>query len=195
MLSGETANGPYFEQAVTVMARTCCEAEASRNYNALYQSVRNTIIRSRGQLSVGESVASSAVKSALDICAKIIVVMSDTGKMANYVAKFRPGCSVLCVTPSETAARQLSGLSLGMHTIVVDSLDKTEEIMEELNYELIRCGLMHEGESMVVISGRMAGFKEQLRAVKLTNGKYHGRIASSKTYFYERDMIIKYVAE
>lgn len=38
MLSGETANGPYFEQAVIVMARTCCEAECSRNYN-LY--VRN----------------------------------------------------------------------------------------------------------------------------------------------------------
>lgn len=33
MLSGETANGPYFEQAVTVMSRTCCEAECSRNYN------------------------------------------------------------------------------------------------------------------------------------------------------------------
>jgi pyruvate kinase len=35
MLSGETANGPYFESAVRVMARTCCEAEQSRNYNYL----------------------------------------------------------------------------------------------------------------------------------------------------------------
>lgn len=35
MLSGETANGPYFESAVRVMARTCCEAEQSRNYNLL----------------------------------------------------------------------------------------------------------------------------------------------------------------
>jgi pyruvate kinase len=29
------ANGPYFEAAVEVMARTCCEAEQSRNYNLL----------------------------------------------------------------------------------------------------------------------------------------------------------------
>ena len=35
MLSGETANGPYFEAAVRVMARTCCEAEQSRNYDLL----------------------------------------------------------------------------------------------------------------------------------------------------------------
>lgn len=35
MLSGETANGPYFEQAVRVMSRTVCEAEKSRNYNLL----------------------------------------------------------------------------------------------------------------------------------------------------------------
>lgn len=35
MLSGETANGPYFEQAVRVMSRTVCEAEHTRNYNLL----------------------------------------------------------------------------------------------------------------------------------------------------------------
>lgn len=84
MLSGETANGPYFKEAVEVMARTCGEAEASRNYNLLFQSIRNTIVKTNGSLSTGESMASSAVKTALDIHAKLILVMSATGKMANY---------------------------------------------------------------------------------------------------------------
>jgi pyruvate kinase len=35
MLSGETANGPYYEAAVKIMAATCCEAESCRNYNLL----------------------------------------------------------------------------------------------------------------------------------------------------------------
>lgn len=33
------ANGPYFESAVRVMARTCCEAELSRNYNLLVRLI------------------------------------------------------------------------------------------------------------------------------------------------------------
>jgi pyruvate kinase len=33
------ANGPYFESAVRVMARTCCEAEQSRNYNLLVRHI------------------------------------------------------------------------------------------------------------------------------------------------------------
>lgn len=37
MLSGETANGDYPVDAVTMMSRTCCEAEAALNYENLYQ--------------------------------------------------------------------------------------------------------------------------------------------------------------
>lgn len=32
MLSGESANGKYPAQAVTIMARTCCEAERCIDY-------------------------------------------------------------------------------------------------------------------------------------------------------------------
>lgn len=89
MLSGESANSPYFEEAVTIMSRTVTNAEQSRNYNVLFQSIRNSIISTYGALSAGESIASSAVKTSIDVGARLIVIMSDTGKMANYVAKFR----------------------------------------------------------------------------------------------------------
>jgi pyruvate kinase len=44
MLSGETANGPYVEQAVRMMAKICCEAENARNYNTLFAAVRRSVI-------------------------------------------------------------------------------------------------------------------------------------------------------
>jgi hypothetical protein len=61
--TGETANGPYFEEAVKVMSKTCVQAEASRNYNALFQTVRNSVLAEHGHLASGESLASSAVKT------------------------------------------------------------------------------------------------------------------------------------
>jgi pyruvate kinase len=201
MLSGETANGPYFVQAVEVMARTCCEAESSRNYNLLYQSIQNSIEHSGmhtypngAKLSMGESVASSAVKTALDIRAKLIVVLSETGRMANYVSKFRPPVTVLMMTPNEKAARQASGLLAGMHTIAVDSLEKTDELLEELCTEFLAAGLLAEGEEFVVCGGRMAGMKERLQVMQVTAGKRYGHIKSGDTFFFDAKMMFSFVA-
>lgn len=41
MLSGETANGAYPLNAVTIMARTCCEAERTFDYKRFYQDMKN----------------------------------------------------------------------------------------------------------------------------------------------------------
>ena len=142
MLSGESANSPYFEQAVHIMSRTVTNAELSRNYNVLYQSIRNSIINEHGKLSVGESVASSAVKTAIDVQAKLIVILSDSGKLANYVSKFRPSVSSLVLTPDLVVARQTGGLLLGMHSIHCDSLENAQELIEETMYELSRSGMM-----------------------------------------------------
>ncbi len=174
------ANSPHFEAAVTVMSRTCCEAEGSRNYNLLHQSIRNTIVMKYGKLTVGESIASSAVKTSIDVGAKVIVVLSDSGKMAGYVAKFRPSIPVLMVTANLVAARQASGLLLGMHTILVDTLQKTDTLLDELLHELTHAGLS-EGDSVCIMAGRMTQMKEQLQVftvgAKDTHSS-HGHIVS-----------------
>jgi pyruvate kinase len=157
-----------------------------------YQSIRNSIINTYGGLSVGESVASSAVKTAIDIQAKLIVVLSDSGKMANYVARFRPVVSAMMVTPNLTAARQASGILLGMHTLQVDSLEKTEELIEDINFELVQSGMLQEGDSIIVVAGRMAGMKEQLRVVKLGPGKAYGHFVQGGGVFFNRDMLLSF---
>jgi pyruvate kinase len=82
MLSGETANGRYPEAAVRIMARTCCEAECAINFDSLYQAVRNSTLKKFGHLSTSESIASSAVKTAIDVKAKAIVVGTESGTTA-----------------------------------------------------------------------------------------------------------------
>jgi pyruvate kinase len=165
MLSGETANGPYFEQAVKVMAKTCCEAENSRNYNAIFQSIRNTTLARYGSLSAGESLASSAVKTAIDVHAALIVVLSETGNTARYVAKFRPGKAIVCLTPSAIVARQTGGLLKGVHAYVVDSLKDNIELTRETGQEAVQAGVAKPGDLMVVVSGDLygAGKNNQIR--------------------------------
>mmetsp|Transcript_33252 Transcript_33252/g.98863 ORF Transcript_33252/g.98863 Transcript_33252/m.98863 type:complete len:541 (-) Transcript_33252:292-1914(-) len=196
MLSGETANGPFYEEAVHVMARTCCEAEMARNYNQMYHAVTNSVVNAKGRLSHGESVASSAVKASIDVGAKLILVLSETGKMAGYVAKFRPGVSVMCLTPSIASARQASGLLLGVHTILVDTLSAPDELIEEVDTELVNGGMVGAGDNIVVIGGKMSGFKEQLRIHKVTEGsRSYGRIVKdSDEFFFNSKMVLKYDA-
>lgn len=157
MLSGETANGPYFEQAVRVMARVCCEAEHVRNYNALYSAVRNSVLQKFGNLSPGESLGSSAVKTAIDVHAALIIVMSESGQTARYVAKFRPACTVVCLTPSAVVARQVAGLLKGVHAYIVDSLSDDNELSRAVGVEGIKAGVAKAGDLMVVVSGTRYG--------------------------------------
>lgn len=132
------------------------------------------------------------MKTAIEVKAKLICVLSDSGKMASYVSKFRPNVSVLCVTPDLVAARQASGLLLGMHTIWVDSIAESDEIIEEVSYELTESGMVKMGDKMIVLAGRMAGMKEQMKVVELSKGFPHGHIKEGGGFYFNRKLLLNY---
>ena len=174
MLSGETANGPYFEEAVKVMAKTCVQAEGSRNYHALFQTVRNSVLREHGIFAAGESLASSAVKTAIDIDAKVVLVLSETGSTARYIAKFRPGRLVVCLTPSPTVARQCTGLLQGVYAYLIDSLESSHELAVQVSVAAIDAGLAKEGDLMVVVAGGNTygkGANDQIRVESISKSE------------------------
>merc|ERR1712100_721964 len=74
MLSGETAGGEHPRAAVKIMSETCTEAEAAVDFDVLYQAVRNSSLKAFGKMARSESIASSAVKTSIDLKAKAIIV-------------------------------------------------------------------------------------------------------------------------
>jgi pyruvate kinase len=156
MLSGETANGEHFEAAVTIMARTCCEAESSINFDSLYQAVRNSTIKKYGHLSTSESIASSAVKTAIDVNAKAIIVCSESGNTARQIAKFRPGMKVYVLTTQKHTATQSFGVLKGCNAKVVPSFDDEAAAIESLIAEMKKNGTCNSGEPVVVVHGAVA---------------------------------------
>jgi len=172
MLSGETANGPYFKAAVEVMAATCCEAEGSISFGLLYQEILNAS-NAKSRISSNEALASSAVKTSIDIKAKFIVVLSESGTTARLVAKFRPEIPIAVLTPSHTVARQCNGYLKGCNAVVVDSLEDTDALIEEVGHEIFSTGLGKIGDPYVVVSGTHHGMgaTDQIK-VEYLNGNY-----------------------
>ena len=56
-------------------------------------------------------MASSAVETAIDVGANLIIAFTETGYSAKLVAKYRPAAKIIVVTANENVARQMESLS------------------------------------------------------------------------------------
>ena len=73
---------------------------------AQYDTLRHAVLAKVGHLDPVESVTSSAVKTAYDVDAKLIIVLSESGNSARLVAKYHPSQPILVLTPFTEVARQ-----------------------------------------------------------------------------------------
>ncbi|MBO5797457.1 MAG: pyruvate kinase [Clostridia bacterium] len=101
MLSGETAAGDYPVEAVATMSRIAAKTEESIDYKARFH-FRPT----PDSDSVTEAMAAAAVEAAHRLKAAAIVTLSHTGRGARMLAKYRPACPIVCVTPDPVVHRQ-----------------------------------------------------------------------------------------
>jgi len=153
MLSGETANGEYPLEAVQMMAKICVQAEGAIHYDELYQALRNSVLETAGAMSTQEAIASSAVKTAIDICAKMIVVLTETGTTARLIAKYRPSQPILVLTALGETARQSEGYLKGTTCRVMGSMIGTDSILYRAADLGKQFGWIKKGDTVVAIHG------------------------------------------
>lgn len=118
MLSGETAGGAFPLNAVDIMRRTNASAESAVDYGALFDGIRAATLQA-GLVSPSESVGSSAVKTAMDLDAKLIICVSSSGFTGRMLAKYRPKQPVLVVTDMEQTTKHLC-ICRGVATLCLD---------------------------------------------------------------------------
>jgi len=112
MLSGETAGGKFPKEAVSIMSRTCCEAESQFNFDAAFQREFD-FERKNHLLSMVEATAAAAVQAAKSCGAKVLVVFAQTGATALTIAKYKSPIPHIVVTSSPQVARYCHGLVAG----------------------------------------------------------------------------------
>jgi pyruvate kinase len=155
MLSGETANGDYPLEAVAVMSKICIQAEGAIDYDELYQALRNSVLENMGAMSTQEAIASSAVKTAIDMGAKMIVVLTETGTTARLIAKYRPSQPILVLTALGETARQSEGFLKGAYVRVMGSMIGTDSILYRATDIGKQLGWIQTGDAVVAIHGML----------------------------------------
>jgi len=156
MLSGETAKGKWPIECVKMMSEICRTAEEAsdsyEDYMKLRKATMDTPDFKTRPNAVQESVASSVVKTALDVDADLLMVLSHTGATARAVAKYKPHMPTICITPSDQAARQMS-LSRGMFPRIVGSMIGSDQILAHNCSKLVQENIIKEGAVVVCSHG------------------------------------------
>lgn len=127
MLSGETAKGLYPNEVVRYMARICLQAQVATRDQVVFWSIKAL---QKLPLIPEESICSSAVNSAFELNAAVIVVLSNTGRSAKLVAKYRPECPIVCASQDAAVCRALS-IVRGVFPVYYDTATLGDDIDRE----------------------------------------------------------------
>ena len=180
MLSGETAGGKFPTAAVEIMARTCLQAEEMARdqdpsgYDSIFKLMKTS--KKGHMLSHVESAASSAVKTALDIGASAILVLSDTGETCRFVSKFHPNQHVLAVMESKRVGNQIEGYMCNA-TSICTNLKRGDGSHVKLAFKIGKeRGYYKDGDAIVCIhtTRNDEGVKQfMVRILFVTSGDPH----------------------
>lgn len=150
MLSGETSVGKFPVQAVAAMNRTVHAIQT-------YDDQTHTPEKVAYEASPTTAAIARAVRTILeaeDIAA--IAVFTANGSTARMIAKNRPSCPILALTPSPRIARRTC-LYYGVQAVVprADRVpEHTREILEMAADVAQQKGLAKPGDRIIVVSGR-----------------------------------------
>mmetsp|Transcript_31448 Transcript_31448/g.48103 ORF Transcript_31448/g.48103 Transcript_31448/m.48103 type:complete len:461 (-) Transcript_31448:36-1418(-) len=150
MLSGECANGDYPINAVEIMARICVEAEHTVDYRQQYQWLKDY---TKKPFPIAEAVSSAVCSAVLDQKdIQLIIVLTDSGKLARLVSKYRPEVNILACSINAHAVRQM-GVMRGVIGLKIPTFQGTDNVIQFLISEAKSMKLCKSGDKTAIIHG------------------------------------------
>jgi pyruvate kinase len=149
MLSGETANGAYPEEAVETMERIALTVEGSDIYRRQQMERRALLARSSDMT---QSIAESAVLIAERINAACIIVPTISGNTARLVSKYRPHLPIIGAAPSEKIRRRML-LYWGIIPLAVQTESDSEATIQGAQSAAIKEGYLKVSDKVVFTAG------------------------------------------
>jgi pyruvate kinase len=164
MLSAESAAGQYPREAVNMMDRIIARVERDEDWRRGLDAKRP-----EPEKSSADAIAAAAVQVAHTIGAQAIAAHTASGSTALRVAREKPDCPILGLTPSITTARRLA-LIWGVHPLVTGEVHSMTEATAQAAKAARIEGFARAGNEIVVVAGvpfGRAGTTNALRVAKL----------------------------
>ncbi|HPV70446.1 MAG TPA: pyruvate kinase [Candidatus Magasanikbacteria bacterium] len=150
MLSGETANGEYPVEAVSIMSKVIMRTEASifdeLPYNKIFASEQKT-----------DTVMSGLSRLLAEkIRARAVLAASLSGETGRQISRFRPELPVFVTTDKEQVCRQLN-LSWGVIPFILPTCKTVEELIERSLVYLRKEKMIKKNDKLIIIAGEPVG--------------------------------------
>ncbi|MBZ9609221.1 pyruvate kinase [Clostridium estertheticum] len=161
MLSGETANGKYPVEAVTIMSKIAKAAENALNYE---ENLKN-----KGKYhipNVPNAISLATCNTAMELKASAIITATQSGSTAKKVSAYRPECPVIAVTPYEKIARSLA-LNWGVVAICEEKVESTDELIDKSVNIALKEGYVEKGDLVVIAAGIPANYVGSTNMMKV----------------------------
>jgi len=147
MLSAESAVGRHPQSAVAIMDRII---RAVENDNEYWASLPRDM--TPPQATTADAIALSARHIADVIGCASIVAYTATGSTAVRIARERPRCGVVGLTPVVETARRLA-LVWGVKSIVTEDATNVEDMVAKADATVRKLGIAETGDRVAVIAG------------------------------------------
>ncbi|KAF4651153.1 hypothetical protein FOL47_000628 [Perkinsus chesapeaki] len=153
MLSGETAGGKFPVSAVHMQRSICEEAENAIDYDALFVSIQQTVMNANRQgLPTSDAVCASAVETAMECNASLIIAITETGTTARLLAKYRPSQQILALSAFESTVKHLA-LCRGVMALQVPSFQGSDHILHNALAHAKQMGMCRVGDKVIAVHG------------------------------------------
>jgi pyruvate kinase len=164
MLSAESAVGRHPQSAVAIMDRIIRAVEDDEEY---WASLPRDM--TPPQATTADAIALSARHIADVIGCAALVAYTATGSTAIRVARERPRCGVIGLTPFIETARKLA-LVWGVRSKVTEDVHNVEEMVEKADAAVRELGVAEVGDRVAIIAGipfGRAGKTNTIRVLRL----------------------------
>jgi pyruvate kinase len=165
MLSAETAAGQYPLEAVNIMDRIVARVEQDAGWRA--QTDAN---RPAPEPSSAGAIAAAAAQVAHTVHAQVIATFTSTASTTLRVARERPECPILGLTPELQSARRL-GVVWGVHPLVVQDIHSMTEMVARASRAAQQEGFAKLGDELVVTAGVPFGTPGTTNALRVATVK------------------------